>query len=97
MAEKLTINQKPVVKMPRNAGRQAKSSRLPLAITMAAAGCATLAFSFTQVGKVSPKRGDVEKMVKQIQSEKPKDAKPLPAGINPTRGTKLWAKKGGQG
>ena len=97
MAHKLTINPAPGVKSPRSPKNQAKLSRLPLALAMMAAGFATLAFSFTQVARVSPKRGNVVGIVKDLQSDKPKGASPLPPGIDPTRGTKLWVKKGDRG
>jgi hypothetical protein len=91
MAQKLSLNQRPVAK--KSAVGSDRPNRLPVAIAASFGAGAVLIFSFTQVARVSPKHGDVAGIVQQIRKERPADATALPSRVDPTRGTKLWNKK----
>ena len=88
MAYKLDRNQKPVKTKPAKA-----SGKMPLAAGLAAGGFGIMALSMVYVGRISPKRGDVNAIAAQLRKDNPAGAHTLPAGVQPTRGTKIWAKK----
>lgn len=96
MAQKLSLTKPPVVKQSRKASPP-KPNRLPAVAAMFVGAVAVLAFSLTQVARISPKRGDVSGIVREIRKEHLPGSSSLPNRVDPTRGTKLWAKKHANG
>ncbi len=75
------------------ATKGSRGFKAPVTIAFAAGAMGILALSITQVGRISPKRGDVQGIVQQLRKGNPAGSTALPAGVQPTRGTKMWGKK----
>jgi hypothetical protein len=97
MAQKLTLHQRPAVKPARNPAKAAGPNRLPAVIAVVVAAVAVLALSLTQVARVSPRRSDVSGIVQEMRKERPAGTSDLPSRTDPTRGAKMWMKKGAKG
>lgn len=97
MAQKLTINQRPAARPARKSAIATEPNRTPKVIAMVIAAVAALVFSLTQVARISPGRGDVSGIVQEMHKERPAAASTLPTRMDPTRGAKMWMKKGAKG
>jgi hypothetical protein len=97
MAQKVVINQRPATKQARKSAGASGPNQLPKVIAMLVAAVAALAFSLTQVARISPKRGDVSGIVQEMRKDHPAAGLSLPSRSDATRGAKLWMKKGEKG
>jgi len=89
MAYKLDRSLKPV----KTKSTPKKGNKMPLAAGLAVGGIGVMLLSLVYVGRVSPKRGDVNSIAAQLRKDNPAGAHSLPSGVQPSRGAKLWAKK----
>ena len=97
MAQKLSINRPPAVERAGKTGKLATPNRMPAVVVMLTGALAVAVFSFTQVARVSPKRGEVSGIAAELRKEHSRGSSALPNRVDPTRGTRLWMKKDGRG